>query len=295
MIESDDDFKLAPPEIPHTFPSWAPESAVDWLRSYGGLFDAAKKDRLVSLLTDIRMKDVWHWYRVAYEKASNLRDRDAVARKIRDQYVWLMVKVNRRCSLPSFPGNLSASEREEYFAKIRRHAFELIDLLQSTPYSRSGEMARRRPIRTTPEDAATGLRDELDSWGPENSGHVVAFLLDQDGLSLLPWHYPESSVCDLLQGVIAWTHQDDHWDWGSLSSKPIERAKGRGTRVAYFTRSLFESLEQIGIDARFNHLATLANVALNLSASDEVDEDAVRKQVRRYQSAKSREDREVPW
>ena len=57
--------------------------------------------------------------------------------------------------------------------------------------------------------------------------------------------------------------------------------------MIFFTCTLFEQLAGKGITIPFAHLATIANTAMELAVDDQVDEETVRKQVRRYQARKA--------
>jgi hypothetical protein len=74
------------------------------------------------------------------------------------------------------------------------------------------------------------------------------------------------------------------------SSAPIAHANTRNAQVIYFTCSLYERVRRIGGTIPFPVLATVTNVALRLPAEDCVDEDTVRKQVRRYEARRACED-----
>ena len=282
MPDDEDDLCLQPPCIPQSFPRWAPASAVDQLRSIGGIYSTRDRQRAVALLTDARMAEVWQWYALASRNARLQQSNDDATKKVlHDESVFLNV-IMKSCGLPSFPGNLSPSQREQYFASIREHAASLIELLKETPFGGSVAAVRREPKQIAPEDATGIIQGELDAWTPEMTGHGVTFWLSPDGVSVLPHHYPESSLCGLLRTVIDWTHQDDGWDWSSRSSKPMDRTKGRGAMATYFARVLYCSMRDRGIAVPFNHLATIANVALALPQPEELDEDSARKKVRRY-------------
>ena len=290
FIDDEDEGYEEPPvlrvEIPRSFPRWAPDRSVKWIETFGPKWPDVPAVRLyVSLLTDPRMRSVWEWHETLKKNT-----------RATDSALALLFDADKSTRLPKFPGNLSQSERMQYLEKVRKHAIELIELLSGTIYAVGTTDAP--PEGASPidlEKLSTSIHRDLADWGAEETGHIVGFFVDSDGVYGMPWHFPQSGLSSLLFDLVEWTHWDDGWDWGIRSSKPLERTKGKGVKVAYFTRSLFESLRRRGVTIPFTHLATLANVALNLSASEEVDEDSVRKQVRRYQSAKSREEREIPW
>lgn len=255
--------------IPNSIPDWSPADVVEWLNRCGAKFPAETINLYVQLITDPRMREVWSWHTKAVsDKASRFCHN---------------VDASRR--LPSFPGNLSATERNAYLAKVRKHANALIELLAPTEYGRnSAIVAGFSTEEIDDERLAEIVEQDLADRGADETGHVVAYYVDNSGVSRLPWNYPQSSLCDLLYGVGEWAEMDDYWDM-TRSSKPIESAKGTHRNVTYFTRSLYEHLARRGVTIPFAHLATVANVALALPLDAQLDEDAARKQVRRYKGA----------
>jgi hypothetical protein len=88
-----------------------------------------------------------------------------------------------------------------------------------------------------------------------------------------------------------WTYWDDNWDGGIWStSAPIAQANSERMPIIYFCCTLFDWFKQNGVEVPFPILATVANVALDLTADNLVDEDNVRKQVRRYQKRKAEQE-----
>lgn len=256
--------------IPDRFPAWAPADVVEWLRHTGWKMPARMSACYVSLVTDSRMREVWNWHT------------DAVGAK----GFGFCHDVYRSRQLPSFPGSMSASERKDYFAKIRKHATALINLLASTEYGRNCATVAGLTTQEIDNDRLAEIVErDLASWGENETGHVVAYWVDEDGVSRLPWDYPESSLCDLLHDVLEWTELDDYWDL-MRSSKPIESTKGAHRNVIYFTRTLYGHIARSGVTIPFVHLATVANVALALPMNAQLDEEAARKQVRRYKERK---------
>lgn len=252
--------------IPATFPSWAPTHVVEWLRITGSKAPARMASCFVALVCDTRMREVWNWH---------------AATTSPDGFGFCFaIHGSRR--MPSFPGSLTAAKRGEYLANVRKHATALADLLAPTEYGRNcASVAGFETKEIDDARLAETVERDLAKWGEDETGHVVAYYVDEDGVSRLPWDYPESSLCDLLWDVVGWTQMDDYWDL-MRSSRPIENAKGANRHITYFVRTLYDRLARQGITIPFAHLATVANVALALPAGAEVDEDAVRKQVRRY-------------
>lgn len=257
--------------IPDTFPDWSPADVVEWLNRCVDKFPAEQIDLYVRLVTDPRMREVWGWY-------ADAASANAFS---------FCHSVHASCRLPSFPGDLAAAERKAYLAKVHKHATALIELLGRTRYGRNSATAGGFSTEEIDNDKlAEIVEGDLANWGEDETGHVVAYYVDEDGVSRMPWDYPASSLCDLLYGVVDWAEMDDFWDiW--RSSKPIESAKGRHRSVTYFTRSLYEHLARHGVTIPFAQLATVANVALELPVDAQLDEDAARKQVRRYKSAQN--------
>jgi len=271
-------------------PKWAPADLVEWLGCIGGKWPAKQRNRYIRLLTDARMREVWGWHS---------RARGFATRKLYATSLSFCMDIDRALSLPGKPGDMTKAKRTAYFERVRKHTHALIELLAGTRYSSNAETYSGRNTGYVIDDeslAQTVVRDLAD-WGDDEIGHVVAYHVDEDGVSRLPWHYPESELLDLLWEVIEWTHEDDGWGWGLglSSSKPLEHAKGSSSKVVYFTCTLYGLLARQGMKIPFAHLASAANVALELPAADEVDEETVRKQVRRHEARAMREKAKIDW
>jgi hypothetical protein len=135
------------------------------------------------------------------------------------------------------------------------------------------------------------LGEVLWSWGDDESedGHIVAFNVGANGRYRMPYDYPRSHLTETLTDLLEWTYWEDQWDGSFLtSSAPIVQENRETVTVIYFTCSVYEWFANHGVEVPFPILATVANVALELKASAQVDEDAVRKQVRRYQARKAK-------
>lgn len=271
-------------------PKWAPADLVEWLGHAGRKWPARQRNRYIRLITDARMREVWDWHSRARKTAT------------RELYAWSLsfcMDIDRALSLPGKPGDMTKAKRTAYFEQVRKHTRALIKLLAGTRYSSNAATYSGHDTGNLIDNeslAETVVRDLAD-WGVDEPGHVVAYQVDEDGVSKLPWNYPESELLDLLWEVIEWTHEDDGWDWGFglSSSKPLERAKGSTVKVVYFTCTLYGTLARQGMKIPFSHLATTANVALNLPASDQLDEDAARKQVRRHEARNRRVKAQTDW
>jgi hypothetical protein len=294
MIESDDDDEQFPDVQPEEkfdtsgLPVWVPEDLADWLRKVGGKAPENIKGWR-PLVIDDRMRTVWDWYSQAKAHASH---------SVFGTSLSLCMSVERAMRLPGKPGNMTAAKRAEYFEKVRLHADALMTLLEGTIYSANSAISRGKEYEEIDSDrlAEIVVRDLAD-WGDDEIGHVVAYYVDEDGVSRMPWHYPESELLDVLHEVIAWTASEDYWDWGIKSSKPLAYAREPNRRIVFFTCTLFEDLARHGIAIPFPQLATVTNVALQLRVEDQVDEEVVRKQVRRHQLRMSAADAsaEIPF
>jgi hypothetical protein len=103
------------------------------------------------------------------------------------------------------------------------------------------------------------------------------------------YDYPECALVEMLVDLIAWTHWDDQWDGNPLtSSASIVQANRRSAKTIFFTCTMFGKFNRDRIPVPFSLLATLANVALELPEQAQVDEDSVRKQVRRFQAKQAK-------
>ncbi|WP_273454946.1 hypothetical protein [Nevskia ramosa] len=187
----------------------------------------------------------------------------------------------QRCqTMPGKPGNMPPKEREKYFASVRRHAEALIDALAETRFD--------SPIDGIEVDIENfDAEKELWSWGDDeyDSGHIVAFNVRPDGVFKMYWDYPNSALVHTLVDLIAWTRDEDCWDRDiMITSAPIAQANAANARAIYFNCTLWERWKRHDISIPFPVLATICNVALDLGPNESLDEDAVRKQVRRYES-----------
>ncbi|HET8553311.1 MAG TPA: hypothetical protein VFL78_00630 [Rhodanobacteraceae bacterium] len=265
--------------FPVHFPNWIPADLVAWLRKCGPKLPAHMRGTYGRLTTDTRMRSVWEWFLSARQNAKNPEHLGAST---------LCFDVERALTLPRKPGDMTETKRADYFRKVRHHTEALIQLLRGTRYSANAAAYTGHTMGDAidPDKLADVVTRDLATWGDDEMGHVVAYYVDEDGAHKLPWTYPESELFDMLQEVIDWTHWDDGWDWrlGLASSKPLTHARQPSAKLVYFTCTLYENLARQDMAIPFPELATLANVALKLSAANQVDEETVRKQVRRYQA-----------
>jgi len=260
-----------------TAAKWAPVDMVDWMSKVEGSLSAASWETNMLLITDERMRSVWDWHSLTCQR---------VKRELHRTSSSLALSIERAMMFPSKPGNMTKKKREEYFRKVRMHAIALQTLIQDTRFSsNSAGWSGMESTPIDPDELTDVVVKDLQSWGhgDDDQGHVVAYLVTSDEVSRLPWTFPESHLYDQLEDLLEWTSWDDNWGNLLVSSAPISHANTSNARTIFFTCTLFQSLAGKGANIPFTHLATLANVVLKLPITDQVDEDTVRKQVRRYQ------------
>lgn len=256
------------------WPDWTPPDLREWLNK------PSKNDYLPfdpALVCDPRMRPVWAWHRnLTWEEGLTASKVPGLFRSA----LSFCMSVCRATQMPGKPGNMPPKERAAYLSKVRSHAEALVELLKDTRFS-VGDIG---PL-IEEEDQERSVMRALSDWGEDEQGHVVAFWVDEDGLYQMPWDYPDCHLTEQLRSLIAWTQDDDYFDRSIMrSSKPISHSRSRGTKAIYFTCTLYEDLERRGASIPFSLLATVANVALRLDVDEMLDEDTVRKQVRRYQA-----------
>lgn len=186
---------------------------------------------------------------------------------------------------------MTPTQREAYFKKIRAHAEALQALLEGTRFDKP-HMAE-----VPDKELDKPLRKALDNWGEDEAeeGHVVAFQVTPEGRFRHHYDFPENVLTNTLFEVVAWTYWDDGWDGGIWStSAPIVQANSESTPAIYFCCTVHGWFHEYGVDMPFRVLATVASVALDLPANKQLDEDAVRKQVRRYQVRVAKQRAERP-
>lgn len=220
---------------------------------------------------DRRMNEFWRW--IGSVNFREGKDRQRSSDSITDQFY-------RSTKLPGKPGDMTPKQRESYFAKVRQHTEALVALLKDTRFDLP-EMSK-----LSEDELARPLGDVLWDWGPEDyeDGHVVAFQVTRHAKFQHFFTYPDNWLIKILDNVIEWTYWEDNWDdslWGS--SAPILQANTASVPVVYFCCTMYDWFSDNGVSIPFPILATAANVALELPPENLVDEDTVRKQVRRYQ------------
>jgi hypothetical protein len=263
--------KLVPAIRDHLEPGEeTPEHLLAWLDGVGQKWPKRIVDFKRKLCTDRRMREFWDWLgTVKFTRHDKFRSSLSVTEDIR-----------HATRMPSFPGNLTAKQREAYFGKVRGHAQALIGLLRNTKFDR--EYLEEIPEKTL----ARPLAKELTSWADDEAeeGHTVAFQVTPDGAYRHHYDYPHNALSSTLCDLLEWTHWEDNWDGNWFgSSAPIAQANASTTPTIYFCCTLHDSFRQHGVEIPFPLLATVANVALDLSDDRQLDEDTARKQVRRYQ------------
>lgn len=268
------------PAMPLTMAaSWAPADMVAMMRRMDGKLPAARWARYMLLLTDDRMRLVWDWH---------FSERKNAIHEFYQSSLSLANSIDIAGAFPRKPGDMTKKNREEYFRKIRLHAEALRTLIEDTRFSANS--AAWKGMESTPidpEELPKIVAQDLKSWGDNEEdafGHIVAYHVTYEGVGRLPCTFPDSHLYDQLHDLLDWTHWGDHWGNPFVSSAPISHANTPNARTIFFSRTLFQSLASLGMTIPFAHLATLANVSMQLSITDQVDEETVRKQVRRYQA-----------
>lgn len=265
------------------WPEWSPQYLLDWIERVRDKSNFPKTylDYLSMLATDRRMSDFWDWFaELAPAKYRHVRAGTTVGAAI-----WRLTK------LPGKPSNMTPAQRSTYFDKVRKHALALMELLRETKF----DCSDMREL--TEEELDKPLASKLGSWGEDENddGHVVAFTVTPDGAYEMRYDYPNSNLTNTLWELYEWTHWDDQWDGAIFtSSAPIVQVNAESARIVYFTCSLYDWFSKYKMEMPFPVLATVANVALALGANEQVDEDAVRKQVRRYQERVAKQKADNP-
>lgn len=259
------------------WPNWTPRQLVEWM---GKSLRMPEREIILyrRLGTDPRMREVWEWHEST---------KPSKQRRMFSSASSFCHSISTAMRMPAKPGDMAPRAREKYFQQVRDHIDALQLLLAGTMYDGASWMGDV----IEPENLADEVVSDLASWGVDETGHTVGYWVDEDGVRKLSYLYPSSEFMQTLSDVRAWTHWDDYWDGGIRSSRPIRQSGAANSRTVYFTCSLYEYEKRWDRVLPFPILATVANVALELGAEDQLDEEAVRKQVRRYEarSAQARE------
>lgn len=227
------------------------------------------------LCADPRMREFWDWLgSVKFKRNDMMRSSVSVSRQI-----------NRSTQLPTKPGDMTPAQRDAYFKKVRAHAYALFELLEGTRFDNDhmSELSDKKLSKS--------LDSNLHSWGDdeEDEGHTVAFQVTPDGKFEHHYDFPDSALTQTLMNVVDWTHWDDCWGNGVFdTSEPIVQTNSESTPVVYFCCTLHDWFHGYGVEIPFRVLATAANVSLDLPADREIDEEAARKQVRRFQQRRAK-------
>jgi hypothetical protein len=194
--------------------------------------------------------------------------------------------------MPKKPGDMTRKQREAYFAEVRKHADALVSLLADTRFDRD-------PCSDVDLDTPDFVRKYLSGWGEETPGEglTVAFQVYPSGeVTEHHYTYPDGALTDTLERLLEWTRWDDQWDGAVFSSSaPLVQANGKSKKTIYFNCMLYERLSRAFNEFPFAMLATIANVALELSLDEQVDEETARRQVRRYQERVRKERDSRPY
>lgn len=237
-----------------------------------------------NLCTDTRMREFWEWLgSVKFNRHDMLRSSVSVSTQIR-----------RSTQLPTKPGDMTPAQRDAYFKRVRTHAYALYELLEGTRFDNEymSALSDKQLNRT--------LDASLYDWGEdeEDEGHTVAYQVTPEGKFKHPYNFPDSALTQTLMNVVGWTHWDDCWGDGVFdTSEPIAQSNSESTPIIYFCCTLHDWFHRYGVEIPFRVLATVANVSLDLPIDREIDEEAARKQVRRFQKrrALALAEREYPF
>lgn len=232
---------------------------------------AAYGDMVERLCKDRRMGPFWEWY----QSAANAEIHSLATGRFLALQWW------HSTQLPRKPGNLSPALRKAYFAQVKKHAGELLSLLRGTIFD------RMVGARMSEEDLASTVDQFLCNHGPfeDEESHFLTIEVDMEGAKLHDEAFTEGALTRTLERLIEWTRETDHWDGMVFStSDPIAQPNSVRTPALYFTCTLFDWFQSRRLPIPFPLLATVTNVALDMPAETQLDEDAVRKQVRRYQA-----------
>lgn len=259
-----------------------PEHLLRWIeRVAAGKWPVHHLDFKRKLCTDSRMKEFWDWLgSVRFDRLDMMRSSLAVSEQI-----------YRSTRLPSKPGDMTPAQREAYFKKVRSHTNALRELLDGTRFDNYYLCEMREGELEKP------LHKVLSSWGDDESddGHVVAYQVTPEGRFEHSYNFPDNALMETLFNVIDWTYWEDGWGGGIWeTSEPIAQANSESTPIIYFCCTLHDWFHSKGVDIPFRVLATVANVALDLRVSKQIEEDAARKQVRRFQQRRAKAKQERP-
>lgn len=246
--------------------------AADDLCSRYGL-PARYREMVGRLCGDFRVSGFWDWYRTtAAHDSLGLASGRGLAMQL-----WHSTK------LPKKPGNMTPAKRKAYFSQVREHALALQSLLRDTCFDShvSDEISD--------SELALPLSTVLDNYEWESDLPIfITFEIGNGQRRNHGEHFAEYNFTRAIDGVIAWTEEEDHWDGQVFStSAPIAQADSPRTRTIYFTCTMHEWFESKGLRIPFPALAAVVNVALALPADREVDEESVRKQIKRYKDKRT--------
>lgn len=248
-------------------------SAQELCEKYG--LPVFYRDMIGRVCGDQRMAQFWHWY-----KANAVRSVHGLATgRFFATQLW------HSTQLPKKPGNLPPALREKYFSDVRKHANALQLLLKETVFDRTSAG------KVSESDLLSPFGEILGDHSPyeDQESEFVTFEVTHDGVLVHGSQFAERRLTKTLDDVIAWTRESDHWDGLVFStSDPIAQSNSARTPIVYFTCTLFDWFEGRGLEIPFPMLATIANVALDMRIDEQLDEDAVRKQIRRHQSRQAR-------
>jgi hypothetical protein len=256
-------------------PKYVPPDLVEWFEAIEQEISGPVLDIYRRLICDARMSSVWRWYKRSTRFPPSSYPEGHVGTS---PYLFCW-HVRAAMVLPPKPGDMPPKERSKYLIDVKRHAKALAALLVDTRFDATADDSPSLSV----DELAVPLRQAVSPSWPGNEGPVFAFHVDGSTVRSAGSGYPETHLVEQLRHVVSWASAPDGWGRkGEKSSEAITRSRTAGSRVSYFTRTLYDSLSRCGYSIPFAILATLANVALELGADESVDEDTVGKQVGRY-------------
>lgn len=277
------------------FPNWVPRDIARWCEKRNIKIEAYDK-----FIYDPRMIDVWKWFEHgrphSMKTTIGLDDQGnhILVEEESPSCSMFLICLSRATTLPPKPSDMTPKDREKYLVKVREHATALISLLEDTMYDRHIFHIGAESI--DPDKVEERVLDQIRSmvsWSKsEEGGLLVAYETDDDGdVYEHGWNYPNSSLVDTLKGLVEWSRSDDYFDL-LHSVKAIRHSGIRGRKTLYLDR-LRRSLKTYGVEMPFAHYATVTNVALQLSESEELNEVSARKQIERIIERRKESDKET--
>ena len=268
------------------FPGWMPAEVKEWFgrwkRPYGP--DA----RIYRLATDPRMRGAWEWFEAG--RPHNTRavpkiEGDSLVAMLEEEIpcpTGFLVTLDHAAYFPGKPSDMPPKQRAAYLEKVRKHAEALMELLADTQFDR--HIFHHGATSIDPdkleEKVLSDFRSAVSFSRSEMGGIMLAYETGDDGeVYKHGAFFPDSALVNTLSDLVEWTKLDDHHDL-LFSAKPVKQSGIRGRKSAYLAK-LYVSLKRENLDMPYTHYASAANVALDLDADEELDEDSARTQINR--------------